>query len=86
MKEQGNRKTLTGVVVSDKMNKTVVVRVERTVKEKRFHKYITRSNRYQAHDETDECRIGDRVVIEETRPLSRHKRWRVSEVLEKAPI
>lgn len=86
MNEKGNRRTLTGVVVSDKMNKTVVVRVERTVRDKSFHKYIIRSNRYQAHDEENECRIGDRVVIEETRPLSRHKRWRVSEVLEKAPI
>ncbi len=86
MKEKGKRKTLRGVVVSDKMNKTIVVRVERTILAKRFHKYITRSNRYQAHDESDECRIGDRVVIEETRPLSRHKRWRLSEILEKAPI
>jgi len=86
MTEKGNQKTLTGVVVSDKMNKTVVVQVERTVKDKKFHKYVVRSNRYQAHDETDECRVGDRVMIEETRPLSRHKRWRVSQVIEKAPI
>ncbi len=85
MTQKGNRKTLTGVVVSDKMDKTVVVMVERTVLNRRFKKYITRGNRYQAHDERDECRTGDRVVIEETRPLSRRKRWRVRSILERAP-
>jgi small subunit ribosomal protein S17 len=85
MKQMGNRKTLTGVVVSDKMNKTVVIMVESTVLEKRFKKYITRQNRYMAHDENQECNIGDRVMIEETRPLSRHKRWRVQQIINKAP-
>lgn len=86
MTEKGKQKTLNGVVVSDKMEKTVVVRVERIVRDKKFQKYLTRSERYQAHDENRECRVGDRVEIEETRPLSRHKRWRVSQVLEKAPL
>jgi small subunit ribosomal protein S17 len=86
MNEKGNRKkTLTGLVVSDKMDKTVVVQVERFVLNRKFDKYITRRNRFHAHDETNECNIGDRVTIEETRPLSRLKRWRVLEVLEKAP-
>jgi len=85
MKQMGSRKTLTGVVVSDKMTKTVVIMVENTVLEKHFKKYITRRDRYQAHDEHQECRVGDRVMIEETRPLGRHKRWRVRQVIEKAP-
>jgi len=85
MKQMGNRKTLTGVVVSDKMDKTVVIMVESTVLEKHFKKYITRRNRYMAHDESQECHLGDRVKIEETRPLSRHKRWRVREIIQKAP-
>lgn len=85
MKETGNRKTLTGVVVSDKMQKTVVVRVDRIVLDDAFKKYITRSKRYHAHDETNECHVGDRVEITETRPLSRLKRWKISEILEKAP-
>lgn len=86
MTEKGKQKTLTGVVVSDKMEKTVVVQVERTVQDKTFQKYVTRTQRYQAHDENRECRTGDRVIIEETRPLSRHKRWRVSQIIEKAPL
>jgi len=82
---KGNRKTLTGVVVSDKMQKTVVVQVETTVLDNKFKKYLTRRNRYHAHDEQGACGLGDRVTIEETRPLSRLKRWRVRQILEKAP-
>lgn len=85
MNTKGNRKTLTGVVVSDKMQKTVVVQVERFVMDDRFKKHITRRTRFHAHDERNECALGDRVTIEETRPLSRLKRWRVREILEKAP-
>lgn len=76
-------KTLTGEVVSDKMEKTVVVRVERLVLEPRFKKYVGRRKKFLAHDEKKECRIGDRVRIEETRPLSRRKSWRVAEILKK---
>lgn len=83
--QKGNRRTLTGVVVSDKMDKTVVVMVERFVQNRRFKKYTTRRNRYKAHDEQNLCRVGDRVMIEETRPLSRDKRWCVKRTIEKAP-
>ncbi|MCB9642426.1 MAG: 30S ribosomal protein S17 [Myxococcales bacterium] len=83
--QKGNRRTLTGIVVSDKMDKTVVVMVERFVQNRRFKKYTTRRNRYKAHDEQNLCRVGDRVMIEETRPLSRDKRWRVQRTIEKAP-
>lgn len=82
-KERGNAKTLTGVVVSDKMDKTVVVQVERLVKHPVYKKYVRRRNRFAAHDETNECRVGDTVLIRQSRPLSRHKRWRVSKVLER---
>lgn len=85
MKKKGNRKTRVGVVVSDKMNKTVVVMVERMVQHPRFKKYIVRRKRFKAHDENNVCRVGDRVLIEETRPLSRDKRWRVRKTIEKAP-
>jgi small subunit ribosomal protein S17 len=80
-KARGNAKTLTGVVVSDKMDKTVVVQVERLVKHPVYKKYVRRRNRFAAHDETNECKVGDTVLIMQSRPLSRHKRWRVSKVL-----
>jgi small subunit ribosomal protein S17 len=73
------RRTLTGVVVSDKMNKTVTVEVTRLVQHPTFRKYVSRSKTYKAHDEAQECKVGDTVVIEESRPLSKTKRWRVSE-------
>lgn len=85
-REQGRRKTRIGYVVSDRMDKTVVVAVTRRYKHPKYKKYVKERTRYQAHDEPNECRVGDRVLIEETRPLSRHKRWRVREILEKAPI
>ena len=86
MKKKSNRKTQVGVVVSDKMDKTVVVIVERTVLHPQFKKYIVRRKRVKAHDEQNLCRVGDRVLIEESRPLSRDKRWRVRQTIEKAPM
>jgi len=78
------RKVREGVVVSDKMDKTVVVSVESRVKHPLYSKVMTQTARYKAHDERNECGIGDRVRIIETRPLSATKRWRVLEILEKA--
>jgi len=77
----GGRKVREGIVVSDKMQKTVVVAVEANLRHPIYKKTIRRMRRYLAHDEADDCRRGDRVRIVETRPLSRHKRWRVVEVL-----
>ncbi len=84
MAERGQRKSLVGTVVSDKMDKTVVIQVERLTLHTRFKKYVRRRKRYKAHDERNECRIGDRVLIVETRPLSKEKCWRVLKTLEKA--
>jgi small subunit ribosomal protein S17 len=84
MSEGSNKRTLTGRVVGDKMNKTVTVLVERRVKHPLYGKVITRSRKYHAHDETNECHEGDLVMIEECRPLSRTKNWRVTKMLEKA--
>jgi small subunit ribosomal protein S17 len=80
---RGLRKQRVGIVVSDKMDKTVVVLVERRLKHPIYKKYITRSKKFLAHDEKNECQIGDKVLIMETRPLSRRKRWRVVEIIEK---
>jgi small subunit ribosomal protein S17 len=79
---RGQRKSLVGRVVSDKMDKTVVVRVDRLYRHRRYHKVIKDSKQYKAHDEENACRIGDMVRIVESRPLSRDKRWVVQEVLE----
>jgi len=84
MKPRGIRKTMVGMVISDRMDKTVVVLVERLVKHPLYKKYIRRRARYKAHDEKNSCHVGDRVLLMETRPLSREKRWRVREVLERA--
>lgn len=78
------RNTKVGVVVSNKMQKTVVVAVENLVKHGMYQKYIKRTNKFLAHNERPDVNVGDRVVIEETRPLSKRKRWNVREVLEKA--
>jgi len=83
-KQRGNRNTRTGIVVSDKMDKTVVVRVDQVVKHKVYKKYIKRTVNFKAHDELNSCGAGDKVLIVECRPLSKDKRWRVREVLEKA--
>ncbi len=75
---------MVGVVVSNKMEKTVVVSVERLVKHPMYQKYVRRQTKYAAHDETNICQIGDKVQITESRPLSRSKRWRVSKIVQKA--
>ena len=82
--ERNLRKERTGVVVSDKMDKTVVVQVERLVKHPMYKKYIRRRAKFMAHDEANTCAIGDKVLITESRPLSKNKQWRVSKVVEKA--
>ena len=84
MNERGSRRTLVGTVVSDKMDKTVVVRVERLVQDARYKKYIRRYSRFMAHDESNSCAEGDQVRIIEHRPLSKRKRWKVQETLGKA--
>lgn len=81
---QEGRKQLVGRVFSNKMDKTVVVEVERTVRHRRYGKVLTRVQKYKAHDERNECQVGDQVSIIESRPLSREKRWRVLEILERA--
>jgi len=82
--KRGFRKTREGLVVSDKMDKTVVVEVEDRVKHALYGKVMRRTNRLKAHDEANDCGVGDRVLLMETRPLSATKRWRVVEILEKA--
>ena len=79
-----NRRALQGLVVSDKMDKTIVVRVTRQVKHPRYKKYVLRYSRFMAHDEENGCQIGDQVQIVEHRPLSKRKRWKVSGTLSKA--
>ncbi len=81
---KSNRKTKTGIVVSNKMDKTVVVVANRTTKHPLYKKYIKKRIKCKAHDAGNECNIGDKVLIEETRPLSKQKRWNVVEVLEQA--
>jgi small subunit ribosomal protein S17 len=81
---RGKSKVREGIVVSDKMDKTVVVTVRRLVKHPRYHKFVKRRANYKAHDEENQCSVGDRVLIAETRPLSKDKRWRVRTILEKA--
>jgi small subunit ribosomal protein S17 len=84
MNTRGLRKERNGVVISDRMQKTVVVSLERTVMHPRYQKVLRRRTKVKAHDESNQCHIGDRVLIVECRPLSRDKRWRVSKVLERA--
>lgn len=84
MSERNLRKTRVGTVVSDKMDKTVVVSIADTVKHPLYKKIVKRTVRLKAHDETNSCGIGDRVEIMETRPLSKDKHWRVVEIIEKA--
>ena len=81
---RGYRKAREGYVVSDKMDKTVVVAVEDRVKHPKYGKILRRTKKYKAHDEKNACGVGDRVLLIETRPLSATKRWRVAEILEKA--
>ena len=84
MKERGSRKKRIGYVVSDKMDKTVVVEIERRFIDPIYKKIIKRKKRYKAHDEQNECNIGDKVILMETRPLSRDKRWRVVSIINQA--
>jgi small subunit ribosomal protein S17 len=84
MKTRKMRRQVVGTIVSNKMDRSVVVQVERLVKHPLYKKYIRRRNKYMAHDNENTCQIGDRVLITETRPLSKVKRWRVSRIIEKA--
>ncbi len=84
MNARGMRRTLVGTVISDKMEKTVVVRVERLVPDQTYAKYVRRYSRFMAHDEANGCKVGDRVRIIEHRPLSKRKRWKVQATLSKA--
>ena len=84
MSERNLRKTCVGVVSSDKMDKTVVVTVRDRVQHPLYKKIVNRTVKYKAHDENNECRVGDRVLLMETRPMSKDKRWRVVEIIEKA--
>lgn len=81
---RGTKRQLTGTVVSNKMDKTVIVLVERLVKHGLYHKYIRRRAKFAAHDAENTCQMGDRVVITESRPISKTKKWRVSKILVKA--
>lgn len=84
MTERNLRKTQVGVVSSDKMDKTVVVEVKDRVKHPLYKKIVNRTVKYKAHDENNECHVGDKVLLMETRPLSKDKRWRVVKIIEKA--
>ncbi len=84
MRDRGLKKKRVGRVVSDKMDKTVVVAIDRIVKHAMYKKYVRRRAKCVAHDEKNTCGVGDKVMIIETRPLSKTKRWRVCEILEKA--
>ena len=81
MVKKSKRKLLEGVVISDKMNKTVTVEINTLILHKKYRKYVKRRVKYKAHDEKNLCKIGNKVMIEETRPLSKTKRWRVVEIV-----
>lgn len=84
MNTRGVRKTLVGTVTNSRMDKTVVVVVDRLVKDPKYKKYVRKRSKHKAHDEQNQCGVGDRVLLIETRPLSKEKRWRVKEIIEKA--
>lgn len=84
--DRKQRKVRTGMVISDKMDKTVVVEVSRTVIHPVYKKFVRRRKRFMAHDEDNRCRIGDEVMIVETKPVSRHKNWRVRKILKEAAL
>lgn len=84
--DRKQRKVRTGMVISDKMDKTVVVEVSRTVIHPVYKKFVRRRKRFMAHDEENRCRIGDEVMIVETKPVSRHKNWRVRKILKEAAL
>ena len=81
---RGRRQVLIGTVTSDKMDKTIVVAVERTVVHRLYQRYIKRTSKFTAHDESNECGVGDRVAIVQSRPLSKRKRWRLREIVGRA--
>ena len=84
MAEKSNKRMIKGIVISDKMDKTIVVKTERLVKHPIFHKYVRRHAKYKAHDENNQCKIGDMVIIIESRPISKDKRWRMVEITQRA--
>ena len=84
METRGNKRQVVGSVVSDKMDKSIVVLTERLVKHSLYKKYIKRRAKFTAHDEKNECKVGDKVLITESRPLSKNKRWRLTKIIEKA--
>jgi small subunit ribosomal protein S17 len=84
MDQRGLRKTRIGIVVSDKMDKTITIAIERKVPHPIYRKYFKKTTKLMAHDEKSECRVGDKVKVMETRPLSKSKRWRLVEIVEKA--
>ena len=84
MSEETRIRTLTGRVISDKMNKTVIVLVERLVKHRLYKKYVRKRARFAAHDEENASRVGDKVLITQSRPISKTKKWRISKIIEKA--
>jgi small subunit ribosomal protein S17 len=84
MENRGNKRQVVGAVVSDKMDKSIVVLTERLVKHSLYKKYIKRRAKFTAHDENNDCKVGDKVLITESRPLSKSKRWRLTKIIEKA--
>ena len=84
MKPRGMKRQVNGIIISNKMDKTVVVEVERLVKHPLYKKYIRRRNKFAAHDNDNRCNIGDKVLITESRPISKLKRWRITDIIEKA--
>lgn len=84
MEERNNRKVREGLVTSNKMDKTIVVSVERRLKHAKYGKFLKRTTKLMAHDEKNDCNIGDKVRVMETRPLSKSKRWRLVEIIERA--
>jgi small subunit ribosomal protein S17 len=86
MEERGHRKVRTGKVTSNKMDKTITVKVTRRFKHRTYKKYVVRDSSFKAHDENNECQIGDTVMIRECRPLSKEKRWRLAEIKERAKV
>ena len=85
MSERGSRRTLIGTVISNKMDKTIVVQIDQHVMHPIYKKYVRKRVKYKAHDERNEANLGDTVLIEECRPLSRQKRWRLKNIIERAP-
>lgn len=86
MKKRGRARQEVGIVISNKMNKTVIVMVERIVKHKMYHKYVRRQTKFAAHDEDNKCKTGDKVRITESRPISKTKKWRISEIIVKIAV